>query len=64
MYSRLDLEWSVYPCGTAEFLLELLRDEWQRCPVSDSSLQGMTDPRFLHSKDEAAGREPGNNPWE
>ncbi|MER6399627.1 hypothetical protein ABT263_26810 [Kitasatospora sp. NPDC001603] len=64
VYSRLNLEWSVYPCGMAEFLLELLRDEWQQWPISDSSLQGMADPRFLHDKDEAAEWESGNNPWE
>ncbi|WP_308130283.1 hypothetical protein [Kitasatospora aureofaciens] len=64
VYSRGNLEWSVYPCGMAEFLLKLLRDEWQPWPISDSSLQGMADPRFLHDKDEAAGWESGNNPWE
>ncbi|MFD8696409.1 SMI1/KNR4 family protein [Kitasatospora purpeofusca] len=64
VYSRGDHEWSVYPCGMAEFLLKLLRDEWPQCPISDSSLQGMPDPRFLHNKDEAAAWELGNNPWE
>ncbi|MFJ4188279.1 hypothetical protein [Kitasatospora sp. NPDC089509] len=48
----------------AEFLLKLLRDKWQPWPISDCSLQGMADPRFLHSKDEAAGWESDNNPWE
>ncbi|WP_053646676.1 SMI1/KNR4 family protein [Streptomyces sp. XY431] len=64
VYSRMNLEWSVYPCGMAEFLLKMLRDEWPQCPISDSSLQGMPDPRFLHNKDAAASWELGNNPWE
>ncbi|MEK2490895.1 SMI1/KNR4 family protein [Kitasatospora purpeofusca] len=64
VYARGDLEWSVYPCGMAEFLLKLLCDEWPRCPISDSSLQGVPDLRFLHNKDEAAAWELGNNSWE
>ncbi|CAN3983846.1 SMI1/KNR4 family protein [Kitasatospora purpeofusca] len=64
VYARGDLEWSVYPCGMAEFLLKLLRDEWPRCPISDSSLQGVPDPRFLHNKDAAAEWESENHPWE
>ncbi|MEV0028639.1 hypothetical protein [Nocardia sp. NPDC050793] len=64
VYSRGDLEWSVYPCGMAEFLLELLRNEWQRWPISDDSLQDAVDPRFLHDKDEAASYEAGLDPWE
>ncbi|MFJ7280587.1 hypothetical protein [Kitasatospora sp. NPDC098663] len=64
VYSRGDLEWSVYPCGMVEFLLKLLRNEWPKWPISDDSLQDVEDPRFLHDKDEAAGRESGDDPWE
>ncbi|MCG6499992.1 SMI1/KNR4 family protein [Kitasatospora sp. A2-31] len=64
VYSRGNLEWSVYSCGMAEFLLKLLRNEWQPWPISDASLQDMADPRFLHDKDEAAGWESGSDPWE
>lgn len=64
VYSRGDLEWSVYPCGMAEFLLGLLRDEWQPWPISDSSIQDMVNPRFLHDKDEEASYEVGVDPWE
>ncbi|MFD9591982.1 hypothetical protein ACFWA9_04385 [Kitasatospora sp. NPDC059973] len=64
VYSRSTLEWSVYPCGMAEFLSKLLRDELQPWPISDISLQGVIDPRFLHDKDEAAGWEAGEDPWE
>ncbi|MFJ4593607.1 MULTISPECIES: hypothetical protein [unclassified Kitasatospora] len=47
-----------------EFLLKLLRNEWPKWPISDDSLQDVEDPRFLHDKDEAAGRESGDDPWE
>ncbi|MFE3875766.1 hypothetical protein ACFXPX_15385 [Kitasatospora sp. NPDC059146] len=64
VYSRGQLEWSVYPCGMAEFLLKLLRNEWRPWPISDSSLQDLVDPRFLHSTDEQASYEEGVDPWE
>ncbi|WP_328399898.1 hypothetical protein [Nocardia sp. NBC_00403] len=64
VYTHLDLEWTVYPCGMAEFLLKLLRNEWPRWPLSDAGLEDDPDPRFLHDKDEAAGYEAGLDPWE
>lgn len=64
VYSRGNLEWSVYRCGMAEFLLKLLRNEWPKWPISDDSLQDMADPRFLHNTDEAAAWASGNDPWE
>lgn len=64
VYTRMNLEWTVYPCGMAEFLLELLRNRWQPWPISDTSLQGEVNPRFLHEKDEAAAYEAGLDPWE
>ncbi|MFE4459484.1 hypothetical protein ACFROC_19190 [Nocardia tengchongensis] len=64
VYTRLDLEWTVYPCGMAEFLLKLLRNQWHRYPISDTSLQHDTHPRFLHDNDEAAAYEAGRYPWE
>ncbi|WP_328410868.1 hypothetical protein [Nocardia sp. NBC_00403] len=64
VYTRFDLEWTVYPCGMAEFLLKLLRDQWHPWPISDTSLRHDTHPRFLHDKDEAAAYEAGRDPWE
>ncbi|WP_433728004.1 hypothetical protein ACQP0C_37770 [Nocardia sp. CA-129566] len=64
VYSRMNHEWSVYPCGMAEFLLKLVRNEWHPGPISDTSLEGVADPRFLHDKDEAAAYEAGLGPWE
>ncbi|MFJ9843640.1 hypothetical protein ACIRYZ_24935 [Kitasatospora sp. NPDC101155] len=48
----------------AEFLLKLLRNEWQPWPISDNSLQDMVDPRFLHDKDAGASYEAGVDSWE
>ncbi len=62
VYSRMNHEWSVYPCGMAEFLLKLVRNEWQPGPISDTSLEGVVAPHFLHDKDEAAAYEAGLDP--
>ncbi|MFD7497707.1 hypothetical protein ACFV8T_36110 [Streptomyces sp. NPDC059832] len=64
VYSRFELAWSVYPGGMAEFLLRLLRDGFEEWPISDTSLRGVTRPRFLHDQDEEAAWESGTNPWE
>ncbi|MGC0319203.1 SMI1/KNR4 family protein [Kitasatospora acidiphila] len=64
VYSRMNHEWSVYPCGMAEFLLKLLRNEWRPWPISDDSLQDVVNPRFLHENDEKASYEAGADPWE
>ncbi|MGK4586128.1 hypothetical protein [Kitasatospora sp. HPMI-4] len=64
VYSRSTLAWSVYPGGMAEFLLRLLRDEFEEWPISDDSLRDISRPRFLHDKDEEAAWELGVNPWD
>lgn len=64
VYARGRLEWSVYPCGMAEFLVKLLRNEWPRNPISDDSFEEIVDPRFQHEKDESAAYAAGVYPWE
>ncbi|MEU2038889.1 hypothetical protein [Nocardia niwae] len=64
VFARGRLEWSVYPCGMAEFLLKLLRNEWPRNPISDDSFDDMEDPRFQHVRDESAAYQAGMDPWE
>ncbi|MFI6866144.1 hypothetical protein [Nocardia sp. NPDC050406] len=56
VHTRMDSEWAVYPCGMVEFLVKLLRNEWQRWPVSEASWHdttGIVRQHFLHEKDEA-----------
>ncbi|MEV7774569.1 hypothetical protein [Kitasatospora sp. NPDC086791] len=63
VYKRVDAGWSVYPCGMAEFLLRLLRDDFEEWPLSDISLPDIPVPRFLHYKDQAAARGRFEDPW-
>ncbi|UGT44323.1 hypothetical protein LTV02_13400 [Nocardia yamanashiensis] len=64
VYARGRLEWAVYPCGMAEFLVKLLRNEWPRNPISDDSFENIVAPRFQHEKDESAAYAVGVDPWE
>ncbi|MFF3226700.1 hypothetical protein ACFYV7_28160 [Nocardia suismassiliense] len=67
VYSRMNLEWSVYPCGTVEFLHKLQRNEWQRWPISEAPWHDTAGARkleFLHQNDEAAAYEVEVDPWE
>lgn len=64
VYARGRGAWSVHPCGMAEFLAKLLRNEWPDWPISDDSLQDVEDPRFLHAADETAAHQDGLDPWE
>ncbi|MEV6562848.1 hypothetical protein AB0M22_44520 [Nocardia sp. NPDC051756] len=64
VYARGRLEWSVYHCGMAEFLVKLLRNEWPQNPISVDAFEDMVDPRFQHTKDEIAAYEAGADPWE
>lgn len=64
VYKRSRAAWSVYPGGMADFLLRLLRDGFEEWPISDTSLRGIPEPRFLHDKDEETMWESGTNPWE
>ncbi|WP_175412326.1 SMI1/KNR4 family protein [Streptomyces sp. TRM64462] len=64
VYSRGDAAWSVYHCGMVEFLVKLLRGEFTECPISDTSLVGLENPRFLHDRDEERLAEQGIYPWD
>ncbi|MFE4519233.1 hypothetical protein ACFRMQ_34205 [Kitasatospora sp. NPDC056783] len=64
VYSRFHAAWSVYPYGMAEFLLRLLRDGFDEWPISDAGLRSVSEPRFLHDKDEEAGLELQERPLE
>ncbi|MGW4696865.1 hypothetical protein ACWEO1_31300 [Kitasatospora cineracea] len=47
----------------AEFLVRLLRDEFEEWPLSDVSFRGAGTARFLHEDDEDPSADPGSGPW-
>ncbi|MFE9403996.1 hypothetical protein ACFYNY_19710 [Streptomyces sp. NPDC006530] len=63
VYSRGDLAWTVYPCTLTEFILRIIRGDFDECPISDASLFGMESPRFLTVRQETALMDQGINPW-
>lgn len=63
VFSRGNGSWSVYHCTMSEFIVRLLRSEFERCPVGVSRLSGLPNPRFLHTSEEARLKELGINPW-
>lgn len=64
VYSRFRAAWSVYPFGMAEFLSRLLRDEFDEWPISDAGLRTVSQPWFLHDKDEETGWDLQERPRE
>ncbi|MFE4632725.1 SMI1/KNR4 family protein [Streptomyces sp. NPDC056773] len=63
VYDRGELAWAVYHCGMAEFILKILVQDFEKCPLSDESLFGMQDPRFLGADAEADLMDRGIDPW-
>ncbi|MFI5642591.1 hypothetical protein ACIA8H_34995 [Streptomyces goshikiensis] len=63
VYSRNDLAWTVYQCTLTEFILRILRAEFDVCPLSDASLFGLESPRFLSAREEAEMMDQGIDPW-
>ncbi|PJE97224.1 hypothetical protein CUT44_13725 [Streptomyces carminius] len=63
VYERGDGVWKIYDCGMVEFLVKLLQEEFTECPISDTSLMGITNPRFLHDREEERLAEQGVYPW-
>ncbi|MFI1154884.1 hypothetical protein [Streptomyces sp. NPDC020817] len=63
VYNRGDLAWFVYDCGLSEFLLKVIRGDFDLCPLTDASLFGIESARFLTSTQEAEMMEQGINPW-
>ncbi|MET9652134.1 SMI1/KNR4 family protein [Streptomyces sp. JL2001] len=63
VFSRSDAVWRVYECGMSEFIVRLLRAEFDPCPISTRRLSGLSRPRFLHTREEMRLREAGVNPW-
>ncbi|OKI25068.1 hypothetical protein A6A07_31210 [Streptomyces sp. CB03911] len=64
VWSRFHAAWTVHPLGMAEFLVRLLRDEFEEWPLSDIGIKGAVAPRFLHDDDEEAAADLGRDPWD
>lgn len=64
VWSRCRAAWTVYPFGMAEFLVRLLRDQFDEWPLSDIGIKGVAAPRFLHEDDEKAAADLGHSPWD
>ncbi|MER5779841.1 hypothetical protein ABT144_37200 [Streptomyces sp. NPDC002039] len=64
VFSRSSLMWSLHRCGMTGFLARVLTGDLPDSPLSDASLLGWGEARFLHSHDEKALHEAGIDPWE
>ncbi|MEU3498603.1 hypothetical protein ABZ747_34575 [Kitasatospora cineracea] len=62
VWARQHSAWTVYPVGMAEFLVRLLRDEFEEWPLSDVSFRGASTARFLHEDDEDPDADLGSGP--
>ncbi|MFF8499459.1 hypothetical protein ACF07L_02220 [Streptomyces anulatus] len=64
VWARGDAAWTAYSCGMVEFLVRLLRGNFARCPISDTSLVGVPHARFLHDREEERLAAEGLYPWD
>ncbi|MFG2622550.1 hypothetical protein ACGFXC_33545 [Streptomyces sp. NPDC048507] len=64
VFSRASLMWSVHHCGMSGFLAQVLSGDLLDSPLSDESLLGWGEARFLNFRDEKALYESGVDPWE
>lgn len=64
VFSRSSLMWSLHRCGMSGFLTQVLTGDLPDSPLSDESLLGWGEARFLHSRDEKTLYEAGIDPWE
>ncbi|MEU9704729.1 hypothetical protein [Streptomyces sp. NPDC047981] len=56
--------WCVFECGMVEFLLGILRAEFDVCPIGDLGAWGMAGAaKFLHNREEQRLYDSGIDPW-
>lgn len=46
-----DTRWKLFDCGMVDFLVKMMRAEFDECPLGDASLWGRTAP-FVHWREE------------
>ncbi|WP_327349267.1 hypothetical protein OG772_05970 [Streptomyces sp. NBC_01321] len=64
VWARGDAAWAVHDCGMVEFLIKLLAGDFPEWPISDTSLMGIQNARFLHDRQEERLAEEGIYPWD
>ncbi|MFF5974045.1 hypothetical protein ACFY7C_21240 [Streptomyces sp. NPDC012769] len=55
--------WCVFECGMVEFLLKIIRAEFDVCPIGDLAVWGKAGVKFLHHREERRLYESGVDPW-
>ncbi|MET7492662.1 SMI1/KNR4 family protein [Streptomyces sp900116325] len=63
VYNRGDDAWHVVDCGVVEFLVRILRAEFDELPLSGTPLWGEGSARFLTEAAEARIKAAGQDPW-
>ena len=56
-----DTRWKLFDCGMVDFLVKMMRAEFDECPLGDASLWGKTAP-FVHWREQQRRRLAGLNP--
>lgn len=63
VYNRGDALWYRYDCGMVQFLLQVLRAEFDKCSLGDLSLWGRDSATFLNRREEERLWKKGVDPW-
>lgn len=63
VWARQNGRWTVYECGMTEFILRVLRADFDVCPLSVSTLWGRGAARFLNFREEERYLDEGVDPW-
>jgi hypothetical protein len=63
VYKRGDALWRRYDCGMVQFLVRVLRGEFDECPLGDLSLWGRGSATFLNRSEEQRLWKEGIDPW-
>lgn len=61
--NRGNMIWRRYECGMVEFLLRVLRREFDECPLGDESIWGRGRVTFLTPKEQERRLKAGLDPW-
>ncbi|MFF7775146.1 SMI1/KNR4 family protein [Streptomyces tanashiensis] len=63
VHNRGDNLWRRYDCGMVEFLVRVLRADFEECPLGDLSLWGKDGLTFLTWREEQRRIKAGLDPW-
>ncbi|KUM76303.1 SMI1/KNR4 family protein [Streptomyces sp. ISL-22] len=63
VYKRGEGLWRRYDCGMVQFLVRVLRAEFDECPLGDLSLWGRGSATFLNRREQQRLWKEGIDPW-